>query len=405
MLKILIVSQHFFPDNFRINEIAEELVKESHQVTVITSLPDYATGKVPKDCRGLKNRKFMYNGVSVIRCFSVSRRSGVLFRALNYVTFCLSSTLKALFLKEKFDIVMCYQTSPVLMANAARAAAKKQKIPFLLYCLDLWPESIKAWHVGESNPLFKIMHRYSKGIYNSADKVAVTSRPFIDYLCDVNNVDRDKTVYLPQHSENMNLSIKTLKESSKDSDIVFAFGGNIGSVQNVDCIIKAVNEIKDIQNFRVEIYGDGSEYENCLKLAQDLNVGEKIKFFGRVDKASLWKAYDNVDAFILTLKSEGVIGQTVPAKLQEYMSGERPVFASIDGAAAEIINESGCGVCVRSGDYRGLSEKMADFIQNPQNYSNCGKNGKDYFENHFTIEQFIKSLGLIIDEALKGRAK
>ena len=87
------------------------------------------------------------------------------------------------------------------------------------------------------------------------------------------------------------------------------------------------------------------------------------------------------------------------------MSGGRPVFASIDGAAAEIINESGCGVCVRSGDYRGLSEKMADFIQNPQNYSNCGKNGKDYFENHFTIEQFIKSLGLIIDEALKGSAK
>ena len=121
-MNILIVSQHFFPDSFRVNEIATELVKRGNNVTVITSLPDYATGKVPRECKGLKNRKFNFNGVNVIRTFSVSRRNGVLFRALNYVSFCLSSTLKAKRLKEKFDVTLCYQTSPVLMANAARSA-------------------------------------------------------------------------------------------------------------------------------------------------------------------------------------------------------------------------------------------------------------------------------------------
>ena len=129
-MNILIVSQHFFPDPFRVNEIATELVKRGNKVTVLTSLPDYATGKVPKDCKGLKNRKVNFNGVNVIRSFSVSRRTGVFFRALNYLSFCLSSTLKAKVLKEKFDLVISYQTSPVLMANAARAVANKQKIPF-----------------------------------------------------------------------------------------------------------------------------------------------------------------------------------------------------------------------------------------------------------------------------------
>lgn len=387
-MKILIVSQHFYPDNFRINEIAEELVKNGNEVTVITSLPDYATGKVPSDCKGLKNRRVNYNGVDVVRTFSVERRTGVIFRALNYVSFCLSSTLKAKKLKQKFDVVMCYQTSPVLMANAAKAVSKKQKIPFVLYCLDVWPESLKAWRVGEGNPLFKLMHKYSKKIYNSASVLAVSSKPFIDYMVTVNDVDRQKIVYLPQHSEDMNLPPK----SAGDNTVNFAFGGNIGSVQNVECIIKATAKLKNLDGFKVSIYGDGSELENCKKLMNDLGVESKLKFFGRVDKQTLWDEYEKVDAFLLTLKSEGVIGLTAPAKLQEYMSGNRPIIASIGGAAAEIINSAECGVAVPPNDYNALADAMKEFVLNKDKFSNCAKKGRDYFENNFTKEIFIKNL-------------
>ena len=240
-MKILLVSQHFYPDNFRVNDIAKELVAKGHQVTVLTSLPDYATGTVPADCKGLKNRKVEWNGVKVVRSFSVSRRSGLIFRMLNYVSFFLSSTLKALSFKEEFDVVMCYQTSPVLMANGAKAYAKKHKVPFFVYCLDLWPESLKAWHVGEGNPLFKLMNKYSMSIYNSADLVGVTSKPFMEYLNSVNKVPTDKMVYLPQHAESLDL-----KEKTKGDNTVFAFGGNIGAVQNIECIIRAVAEIRDL---------------------------------------------------------------------------------------------------------------------------------------------------------------
>ena len=386
-MKILLVSQHFYPDNFRVNDIAKALVENGHQVTVLTSLPDYATGKVPADCKGRENREVEWNGVKVVRSFSIERRSGLVFRMLNYVSFFLSSTLKALSFKDKFDVVMCYQTSPVLMANGAKAYAKKNKVPFFLYCLDLWPECLKAWHVGEGNPLFKLMTKYSTYIYNSADLVGVTSKPFMDYLNTVDKVPKDKMVYLPQHAEPLKL-----REKVQNDETVFAFGGNIGSVQNIECIIKAVSKIRDLNGYSVEIYGDGSELESCKKLSADLGTDERIKFFGRVDWETLKAKYENVDAFLLTLKPEGIIGQTVPAKLQEYMSGARPVIASIEGAAEEVIKESGCGICVGADDSDALAEAMKDFVENREKYASCGEKGKAYFENNFTREKFISDL-------------
>lgn len=396
-MNILIVSQHFYPDNFRINDIAKKLVEEGHKVTILTSLPDYATGKVPADCKGLKNRKITWNGVNVIRCFSISRRSGFIFRILNYISFFLSSTIKARHLKGDFDVSVCYQTSPVLMANGARAFAKKKKIPFFVYCLDLWPESMKAWHVGEGNPLFEIMHKYSKGIYNSADRVGVTSKPFIDYLNTVNDVPKEKIVYIPQHSEDMNLKPKT---RNSDEPYVFSFGGNIGSVQNIECIVKAASLLKDRNDIKIEIYGDGSELQSCKDLSKELGTDEIVTFFGRVSREALWESYENTDAFLLTLKPEGIIGQTIPAKLQEYMSGNRPVIASIGGAAEQVINESNCGICVAADDSEALANAIVDFVSNNEKYSDCAKNGRVFYENNFTgrcfIDSFVNNLSDII---------
>lgn len=399
-MKILIVSQHFYPDSFRINEVASSLVQRGHGVTVLTSLPDYKNGIVPEDCKGLRNRKIKYNGVKVIRCFSVSRRTGVFFRALNYVSFLVSSTLKAYFMKERFDIVMCYQTSPVLMANAARAVSKKQNIPFLLYCLDLWPECLKAWNVGEKSPLYKLIHSYSRKMYNSPEILAVTSKPFMDYHQQVNGVSRDIMLHLPQHSEDMNLPPKV--RSSNEEPVVFAFGGNVGSVQNIECIIRATAKISVSESFSVEIYGDGSNLENCKKLAKELGVENKINFHGWVEKETLWKEYEKADAFLLTLKPEGFIGQTVPAKLQEYMSGNRPVFASID-YASEIIEEAGCGVCVPSDDSDALAEQMTIFIKNHGEMPGAAQGGRKYFEAHYTKDCFMDSLEKVFMKLFKKR--
>ncbi len=391
-MKILLVSQHFYPDEFRVNDVAATLVAQGHDVTVLTSIPDYKDGVAPREYRWFKNRKGNYKGVKIIRSFSFSRRSGVIFRTLNYISFLISSTIKARLMKEKFDISMCYQTSPVLMANAARALSKKQKIPFFLYCLDLWPECLKAWNVGENSPIFKLVHKYSINMYNSADVLAVTSKPFIEYNHWVNRVPMDKFVYLPQHSNDINL-IKKIRFSD-DEPVVFAFGGNIGSVQNVECIVRAVNEIKDLDNFSVEIYGEGSNLENCISLSNELGVTDKIHFHGWVEKEKLWREYEKADAFLLTLKPQGFISQTVPAKLQEYMSGNRPIFASID-YASEIISEAGCGVCVKPDDHVALGAAMRKFVENKGKMPGAAEGGRKYFLENYTEEIFSKKINEI----------
>lgn len=399
-MKILLVSQHFFPDDFRVNEVAATLVEQGHDVTVLTSLPDYKTGRVPKEYRGLKNRKAVYKGVKIVRCFSVSRRTGIFFRILNYISFLMSSTLKILFDKNKYDLAMCYQTSPVLMANAAKVLAKKQNIPFFLYCLDLWPECLKAWNVSEKSILFKLIHKYSISMYNSADILAVTSKPFIEYNHKVNNVPKEKIFYLPQHSMDMNLPPKV--RTSDDEPVVFAFGGNIGSVQNVECIIRAVSLIKTDKKFSVEIYGVGSNLENCKTLANELGVSDKVNFHGWVTRETLWKEYENADAFLLTLKPQGFISQTVPAKLQEYMSGNRPIFAAID-YAAEIIVEAGCGVCVGSDDHIALGNEMQRFIENGGVLEGAAEGARKYFTNNYTKEIFVQNINKLFDKIMNKK--
>lgn len=399
-MKILLVSQHFYPDEFRVNDVAATLVEQGHKVTVLTSLPDYKTGKCPKEYRWFRNRRSNYKGVEIIRCFSFSRRKGFVFRTLNYISFLVSSTFKALLLKEKFDISMCYQTSPVLMANAAKALAKKQKIPFFLYCLDLWPECLKAWNVGENSIIFKLVHKYSTSMYNSADVLAVTSKPFIEYNHRVNKVPIEKFLYLPQHADDINL-IKKIRISD-DEPVVFAFGGNIGSIQNIECIIRAVYEIRDLDNFSVEIYGDGSNLEECILLSRELGIEDKIHFHGWVDKEQLWKEYENADAFLLTLKPQGYISQTVPAKLQEYMSGGRPIFASID-YASEIIEEAGCGVCVKPDDHISLGKEMRKFVENKGIMEGAAEGGRKYFLENYTKEIFIKKINEVFEKIVSKK--
>ncbi len=389
-MNILIVSQHFYPDNFRINDISAELAQRGHDVTVVTSTPDYATGFVPEEFKD----KFEdnYKGVKVVRVKTSERRTGVKNRALNYLSFLRSSTKKIKRMALNCDVVFSYQTSPVLMAHAAIKAKKLTGKKLLLYCLDLWPESLKVWRVAENNPLFKIMHSYSKWAYNKADILAVSSKPFENYLSDFNNVPHEKISYLPQHCTSIDIPLKKREEKT-----VFAFGGNIGAAQDVECIIKAASLINDL-DFCVEIYGDGSELQNCIELAKSLHADDRVHFHGRVSFEELCENYKNADAFLLTLKQNGAVGDTIPAKLQEYMSAGRPVFAAAGEGARLLIEESGCGQACDPSDSNALAEIMRDFILNPEKYDDCGQKGKNYYKENFTLDIFTDRLMAMFEE-------
>lgn len=398
-MKIVIVGQYYWPENFLVNEIAEELVNRGHKVTVLTGLPDYSTNYVPEQYKHGKNRHEIRNGVEIFRVPIIARRSGFFFRVLNYCSFAITSSYFAHFHKFDADVIMAYQTAPVLMGNAAIVLKKKLKKPLLFYCLDIWPDQMKVWGVYENNIAFKIMRKYCEYAYGSADILAVSSKPFISYMINVNKVDKKKIIYLPQHSARMDMVEQKIEKNQVD----LIFAGNIGKQQNLECLLKAIALVKTEKKYKVHIYGNGTSLEKCKLMAEALHILDRVVFYGRVSKERLNEIYPIMDAFLLTLCSEeeiGFVANTVPAKFQGYISTGKPVLASIDGGAKEIIEETGCGLVVAAGDVKGFSEIIETFIENPKKFQDCGSKGKQYFEENYDkkivmdrIEEYLNELG------------
>lgn len=396
-MNILVVSQCFYPDDFRINDIVKSLVLKGHSVRVLTGLPDYAESKIPKAYRFFKKRREEWNGAEIIRVPTVCRRKGIIFRALNYLSFVISGWFYARFCHKNIDVVFSYQTSPVLQAIPAVTYKKRAGVPLILYCLDLWPESLKAWNISERHPLFKTMKGVSCRIYNQCDTVAVTSKPFTAYLRDVNGVPEEKIVYMPQHAEDLYADISGLYEDNGCMDFVFA--GNIGAVQNIDCILYAASKMKTALPFRIHIIGNGSCFEQCKQLAEQIGVSDYVIFHGKHPQSEMKHFYLLADCFLLTLRGGDFIGLTLPAKLQGYMSVGKPVIAAADGAVKEIIKESECGLCVAAGDSDKLAEAMLKVMKQYDTFKDKGKNGRLYYEKHFTNEIFIDNLLALLSSA------
>ena len=220
-MKILVVCQYYYPEQFRINDICETLVKKENEVTVLTGLPNYPRGKVSKEYKFFRKRKEKINGVNVIRSFEIGRRRGIIFRVLNYLSYMISASIKACFMKEQFDVVYVYQLSPVLMAVPGIIYKKRHNTKMVLYCLDLWPESVTTFGIKENTLIYKLIDKISRKIYNKADEILVSSETFKQDI--KKKLKQDiKIEYIPQYSENI-LSAKTHKWHKEINFVFYCF--------------------------------------------------------------------------------------------------------------------------------------------------------------------------------------
>jgi glycosyltransferase involved in cell wall biosynthesis len=401
-MKILVVCQYYYPEQFRINDICEQLVQDGHSVTVLTGLPNYPSGKVPKEYKYARKRKETINGVKVLRCFEIGRKSGAVGMALNYISYMLSASVKALFLKKDFDIIFVYQLSPVFMALPGVILKKCAFRPLYLYCCDIWPESIKNYIADEKSIIYKIVGKFSTYLYSKCDVITDTSKPFIEYFNKTHSIHINRISYNPQHAEDIYLDMDF---STEDEVTDFIFMGNIGIAQDIDCILDATEKIKEIPNFKVHFVGDGSYLETSKELVQQKGLADIVVFHGRHPLEKMPGFYRMADACLLTLKHDSLVGMTMPSKLQGYMAAGKTVIGAINGAAKEVIEESKCGVCVKASDSLALAEAMKDFIQNRDKYNDCGENGRDYFKKHFTKDIYMKKLEETLYELAEGKAK
>lgn len=388
-MKILVVCQYYYPEQFRINDICEQLILDGHSVTVLTGLPNYPTGKIPNEYQWGRKRKETINGVEVLRCFEIGRKNGVIGMALNYASYMLSASVKALFLNKDFDIIFVYQLSPVLMALPGVVLKKLSHKPLYLYCCDIWPESLKNYISDEKSLIYRIVSKLSSYLYSKCDIITVTSKPFIKYFNQAHSIPIERITYNPQHAEDIYLEMDF---SPEDDVIDFVFMGNIGIAQDIDCILDAAEKINSIPKFKVHFVGDGSYLDTSKDLAKQKGLEDIVVFHGRHPLDKMPDFYKLADACLLTLKDDSLVGLTMPSKLQGYMAAGKAVIGAINGAAREVISESKCGVCVNASDSDALAEAMKEFIQNPYTYKECGENGRSYFKSHFTKEIYMKTL-------------
>lgn len=399
-MKILVVCQYYYPEPFRITDICEQLVKDGHSVTVLTGLPNYPTGKIPNEYLWGRKRKEMLSGVKVLRRFEIGRKKGAVGMALNYVSFMLSASIKALFLKKDFDIIFVYQLSPVTMTLPAIIMKKRSNKPLYLYCCDIWPESIKNIISNESNFIYKIVKKFSKYIYSKCDEITVTSKPFIEYFNQEHSIPIERISYIPQHAEDIYLQM----DFTPVDDITdFVFMGNIGIAQDIECILDAAEKIKHIPKFKIHFVGDGSYLEKSKLLVQEKGLEHIVFFHGRHPLEEMPQFYKLADVCLLTLRADNLIGLTMPSKLQGYMAAGKAVIGAINGAAKEVINESQCGICVKASDSKSLAEAMKEFICNPHKYKDCGENGRKYFMNYFTKQKYMEALEKELNKLVEVR--
>lgn len=395
-MKILEVNQHYWPENFRVTEICEALVERGHDVTALVGLPNYPSGIVPKEYKWFRSRKQERNGVHIRRCFEIGRKPGKLGLAINYVSFTLSATLKALFMKKDFDVIYSFSTSPVLMSLPGAILKRITGKPLVIYVLDLWPHCLAIMNISPESWFYKFMGKVSKWIYQQADVLLYSSKRFQPKMLDAHGIHMPDEHYLPQFADD--IFETELPKKAFDGKYHLVFAGNVGKVQGMDVLMNAAAILKD-EPIHWHIVGDGSYLDECKALARELAVEDRISFYGRKPLDEMPKYYAMADAMLVSVSDNISIHDTLPGKVQSYMAAGKPILGTAGSETIHTIEAAQCGYCTPADDTDAFVKIVRQFISEPENHQKMGENGRKYYCANFTkkyhmdkLEQLFRTL-------------
>ena len=400
-MKIQVVTQYFYPEPMRINDIVRILADMGHDVRVLTGIPNYPEGKVLADYKGKnynKHEKETLFGACVTRSKLIGRGGNSLTLFLNYISFAVLASFKARRLAPDADVVFVQQHSPITLCRPAYVYARRAKCPVVLYCLDLWPESVTSrMRLTEKSFLYKRIRNYSRRMYKKAAALLITSAGFADYFRDKLRMERD-VIHVPQYAED----IFTPTPLPKGGGLNLLFAGNVGQAQAADTIIRAASLLRDRDDIRWNIVGSGSALDECKALADELGVSHLVAFHGRRPLEEMPKFYAEADALVVTLKAGKLIEYTLPGKVQTYMAAGRPILAAAGGETTRVIEDAKCGLAAASEDFISLA-KNADFLsKNKGKLEEYAKNARKYYEQNYCQEKFFDDILNIMDVCVKN---
>lgn len=401
-MRILILTPHFYPETFKCNDMAFELQRRGHSVTVMTAIPDYPQGNFFKGYGIFKRRKDDVNGVKVYRSIVVPRGSGSPLRlSLNYLSYTFFASINSIWMgvTNRYDAIIVHETSPVMVGIPAIIIKKMQNLPVLFWVLDLWPESLSAAGGISNKYILGPFENLIKWIYKNSDKILISSNGFRKSIVkkgDFNN----KIVYFPNWVDEIPLSDDNAPKLPSGFNIVFT--GNIGDAQDFPHILDAAERLKGL-NINFIIIGDGRARQWVENKIREQNL-KNVYCFGRYPIEFMKSFYEQADLLFLALKDSPIFSLTVPAKLQAYMAAGKPVVAMINGEGADLIKKADCGWSVPAGDSKALADILTTLSRVDKSVLfERGLNGKKYSQKHFSFKKCIDHLEKYLYDLVKVR--
>ena len=402
---ILIVSQYFYPEQFRINDIATEWVKRGFKVTVLTGIPNYPTGKFYKGYGWFKKRRENWNGIEIIRIPLFARGRSSVGLALNYLSFVVSGWLWKCFTRLKADLVFTFGVSPMTQALIGAWYSKKHAIPNYLYVQDLWPENVEIVTGISNRAIIRPIERMVEKIYKNCDKIFATSPAFVKAIQNRIYENKDKVIYWPQYAEEFYCPSE--EKSSlipQDGILNITFTGNIGTAQGLEILPETASLLAE-QNVsvRFNIVGEGRSKEDLIKRIEEKGVEEYFNFTGWQPAEDIPGILAASDAAFLSFANNPIYSKTIPAKLQSYMACGIPILASVCGETKRVIEEAECGLVSEIGRADALVEAIIKFDAITENQRDDMKqNAVIYYQKHFEKEelhnQILRELYLIKED-------
>ena len=401
-MRILVISQYFWPETFRVNDVVEYLRKNNHHVDVLTGVPNYPEGKLFDEYKLDKKKFNNYYGASIFRVPVFLRRDGSkIFLFLNYISFVLSSIIFGFFLlrKKNYDLVFSFATSPLTSSLSAIFFSKIKSCKSFIWVLDLWPDILLELKIIKNVFLYKSISLISRFIYNNFDYILSQSKSFQERISYYNN-NNNNNIYFPAWSENIKKNKNNITKYDNDKSFKIVFTGNVGEAQNFDKVLEAARILKNHHDIKWIIVGSGRELEKIKKITELESISNFI-LEGKISLQDINYYHSVADVLFISLKSGKAISSTIPGKLQTYLEANKFILGMIDGESKKIIQDSGMGCCVDPDSPVDLAKKILYLKNNPDIIKkiNNSTQGREYLDKNFNKDFILNGLIKNFNEA------
>lgn len=396
-MRILLLTQYFYPEYFKSNDIAFELLKRGHKVEALVGIPNYPEGVYPKGYGLFQKRIETINGVKVYRCFQTPRGKNAtpLGLAINYFSFVISATMWVLFYfawKKKYDVILTHEPSPITQIVPAIILGKIRKIPVYSWILDIWPDSFITKAGGMAKVLKPSVSAITEYVYKGSKFVMVSSKgmmPLVNRKFDYS----DKLIYFPNWCDDI-LALPLKETVVLPDGFKVMMAGSINSGIGPDSVVKLLEELRDERDFWFVFVGGGTKEQQLRDAIAEKRL-TNVVMTGRLPFEQMPALYAQSDAMIMTLKKTDKphLKATVPARLQSYMAAGKPILAMVDGCSQDVIKAADCGYCVDAEDYKAMAEKIRKMKSLAEDELNrLGNNSRQFYERHYQMKGCMDNL-------------